>query len=1050
MSLKESNSALFLDLQAKYIESQKRISELEKLLDSAKKEKDSCKDNFHFLRNNLSDGIVLIDENNEIKEINLNASNIFEIRLEEDIKFGIEDVFCGELKQDIENQRFINFINQCKLNDSNEIFISDFKLTLKNNKTKHINCSFYQMLSSEKLFCVLLKDFSMMEIVQSELFASEKLFDETFEFIPLGVGIIDSDEYFLRTNTVLNKMLGFERYELNQFKISQLITLDLNFDIKEIISGKVPFYIDEIVFNNAYGESYWGRVYISPMIWENVNKIILIIQDITDVKLNELKIKRSEEKYRILFEKANDAIIVFEPINEIILEANKVALDLYGYTREEFIGMSFKNLTYDVKKGEENILKLLKNDEIKHVETIHINKNKVRIQVIANASIINFDGARAILSINRDITELKNNSALLIENTEILKAAFEQAAVGIFQTDIQGNIVKVNKKFADMLHYSVDELLSMNYATITYPEDYHFQMEKDWNLISNILASYSIMKRFITKQGKIIWVLNSTTAIRAESGAPKYFFTIIEDISERKQAEENLSFYAKELQNVNQVLEKKTLELTKTIEDLEIAKISAEEASKIKSQFVANISHEIRTPLNVIINSAELLAHQIEDKFLQEYIEGIQLSGNSLLTLINDILDLSKIESGKFSLNTTQANLKDLVVSVEKIFKISCDIKGITINSIIDLEHSEIVILDEVRINQALFNLVGNSVKFTSKGAIKIIVKDSNYNEAKQTVSLQFTVIDTGCGIEDSKMSYLFSDDEKQTQINNYYFYGEGLGLPITKRIIEMMKGKMSVVSKVGDGTTVSIVLNDVPITLVNQENLDEDVSLNLSYVKKLNFLIIDEDLIGNLELKKIIDSRQLYFVSNSDDAIKVLLNEKIDVVFIELFQFSESAFSIINKLKQYTSSPILALINTDTPEVITKIISGGFNAWIKKPLNVKKIVNILRALNFDFRETVNNRLGSNVLKNIDYRRLKEILEGDIFEEWKTLIKSPYINKIKLFAAKLKKINMDFQVGKLEVFADELLDLSKSYNLTGLQLNLEKFPIILEEIANIK
>lgn len=271
---------------------------------------------------------------------------------------------------------------------------------------------------------------------------------------------------------------------------------------------------------------------------------------------------------------------------------------------------------------------------------------------------------------------------------------------------------------------------------------------------------------------------------------------------------ETISYKDNEIRKLNEGLEEKVLQRTK---DLKTAKEQAEAAYMTKSAFLANMSHEIRTPMNSIIGYSRLLRKIVSENTQLEYLDIVEMSGKNLLALIDDILDLSRIEAGKMDLVPQPMDPRGLMEEIEKIFRVRTKEKGIELNVNISNEIPEILCLDDIRLRQILFNVVGNAVKFTDEGHIKLSMDALSYGEGTQKINLIFTVEDTGIGIPEDQMERIFHAFEQQRNQNSRYG-GTGLGLSITKRLVEMMNGELYVISEVGKGSTFTIRLKDVKI----------------------------------------------------------------------------------------------------------------------------------------------------------------------------------------------------------------------------------------------
>ena len=366
-------------------------------------------------------------------------------------------------------------------------------------------------------------------------------------------------------------------------------------------------------------------------------------------------------------------------------------------------------------------------------------------------------------------------------------ATFEQAAVGIAMVAPDGRWLRVNRRLCEIVGYSGEELLAKTFQDITHPEDLEHDLGYVRQMLDRRIDNYAIEKRYFRKDGSIVWIELTVSLTWRQDGQPDYFISVIEDITEKKRLNADLEGYQRHLE---ELVQQRTAEL-------ERARAAAETANKAKSAFLANMSHEIRTPMNAILGLTYLLRREAAPA-QQDKLAKIAGATEHLLGLVNDILDLSKIEADRLALETTDFALSALLDHVRSIVADQARAKGLAL----EVEQDGVpqwLRGDPTRLRQALLNFASNAVKFTERGTVTLRVRLLEIDG--EAYRLHFEVQDTGIGIAPEDLSRLFDAFEQLDASTTRTHGGTGLGLAITRRLAQLMGGSAGADSVLGEGS---------------------------------------------------------------------------------------------------------------------------------------------------------------------------------------------------------------------------------------------------------
>ena len=376
------------------------------------------------------------------------------------------------------------------------------------------------------------------------------------------------------------------------------------------------------------------------------------------------------------------------------------------------------------------------------------------------------------------------------------------------------------------------------------------------------------------------------------------------------------------------------LELKIKNQELIIAKGIAEKAVYAKDSFMANMSHEIRTPMNAIMGFTELLLQSKLDSLQTQFVNNVQTAGENLLLIINDILDLSKIESGKLTIESQVFNLKNTLLHVYDLLKIKASEKDIEFNLFLDAEMPEIVIGDKGRLNQIIMNLAGNALKFTEDGEVTIAVK--KIEETDERYTLKFSIKDTGIGIPDDKLQTIFDRFTQAEESTTRNFGGTGLGLNIVKQLVELQNGNVNVKSKLGRGSEFTFHLDFYKkIEEVNTETCEES-NTDKKELGKISILLCEDNELNQHLAKNVIENFgfDIDIANNGQEGIELLLKKHYDLILMDLQMPIMDGYKTTIYIREQLQLviPIIAMTAHSLVGEQQKCLDIGMDGYLPKP----------------------------------------------------------------------------------------------------------------------
>ncbi|MCR9100580.1 MAG: PAS domain S-box protein [bacterium] len=696
----------------------------------------------------------------------------------------------------------------------------------------------------------------------------------------------DKFEYFLQ------KLLDFES--------------DRNFRCRILTSGQLERYV---AFNSSLIRSVSGHRAGSRH----------IVRDITSQYTYENRLSQLNTQLSALV--ANlQAAILFEDTGRKTLLVNKVFCELFRipYTPEDLIGVEASILLQEVAQQhtqpeafQEWARQTLEARALSTDQKFTMPDGKIlcfdAIPVNAGAEEL------GLLWQCHDITARETAKARLQESEERYRGILENMELGLLELDEHGIITRAFDRFCTMLGYEEAELTGRRPGDIFVASA---EIYRDEQYRAERAASEAVIyeQQFTRKDGNVIWAIVSSTPILDRRGQLKGYIGIHYDITERKQLEERL----------------------------QAAKNRAEKAIQAERQFLANMSHEIRTPMNAVIGMTHLLLNTQPTPEQRDYLESLKFSADSLLSLIDNILDLSKIEASQLSLESSPFSLRRILNNLKQSFQLKVKDKPVSVNLDLDEQIDRQLIGDPTRLSQIFTNLLGNAIKFTSQGTIGIKARVTERTDTH--MNLQFTVFDTGIGIASEKLEYVFQSFKQADSDITRKYGGTGLGLSIVRQLVELMGGDIRVESELGKGTAFIFNLS-LPVS-EKEDNSQGATPLtnaghNKGLLRSLWVLLVEDNPMNQKLASHILKAWGCHFevANDGEEAIEKSRKRHFDIILMDIHMPKLDGCEATAQIRAdeqniNQNTLIIGLTAAAMLDEKQRAIESGMNQFITKPFS--------------------------------------------------------------------------------------------------------------------
>ena len=725
-----------------------------------------------------------------------------------------------------------------------------------------------------------------------------------------GVVISNANDEVLWTNDAFERITGYNFADAQHKHLRSVLngipTPEQKQKLDHAISKKESYQAD-LLISRKDGKQVWISV-INSVVYNAEGKIDKFIRIIIDIS----KRKIAEKDLDILSfaaRKSPSGTLIRDNEGKVIW-MNEALEHILGYTLKEMKGKTFGKRLIGEESDEaafEKAVEAVKQKKAYELELKIYRKDGTSIWAfLSNSPLLNEMGdVERQITVAVDITERKNAE----EQLKLLSLVASSTTSGVVINNRNGEVEWINNAFEKITGYNLNDVKGKHLGDSLKGELTDVSIIERSRRLSKNKQSFEVDLLAYRKDGKQLWISVINSVILAADGEVDKYIEVIIDITSKKKVE---------------------LELI-------TAKEQALQLSRAKDMFISVMSHEIRNPLNAVIGVSRLLIDNNPLESQKENLDILQFSAENLMTLINDVLDFTKIETGNIELEKAEVNLREMIHRVVNSMQYRANENNIYLKETVDESLPQFVIADSARLVQVLLNLVSNAIKFTEKGGVTIdlkVLEDMNTN-----IRIKFAVTDTGIGIPTDKLGTIFESFKQAEADTTRKYGGTGLGLAISKRLIELHDSRLNVDSVLGEGSTFWFI-----ITFNKAKHHTTTTKDKMETGLRLNVLVVDDNQINRILVNKVLQKWgvQADFAENGQEAVdKIVIGMNYDVVLMDVhmpIMGGLEATQIIRMKDEayFQQLPIIALTASMLSSEVNQMTDAGMNDFILKPFDQK------------------------------------------------------------------------------------------------------------------